>query len=117
MYPIDRVRLGTHVVVIRLNELPSGFRVLSAEAVSIESLPKAHMKHICENILSNQTNEPEEIYCGSLFEVESIDAASRTSFLNGYSFGMYSNLAAIQNNAATLSRHQAYLIQMLNKEL
>jgi hypothetical protein len=38
MHPISRLRLESHVAVISLKELPSGFQVLSAETALIDSL-------------------------------------------------------------------------------
>jgi hypothetical protein len=39
VHPISRLRFETHVPLIQLKELPSGFRVLCAVSVSIDSLP------------------------------------------------------------------------------
>jgi hypothetical protein len=60
--------------MIRVKELPNGFRVLSADAVSIDVLPD--MKKIIsrENIISHQAIQPENVCCMSLEVVEAIDA-------------------------------------------
>jgi hypothetical protein len=117
MHPINRLRLESHVAMIRLKELLSGFRVLSADAVSIESLPESHKQFIREVLLSNQTNDPEEVWCIAMFEVESIDSASCFSMFEGYGLGDYSNLADIHEAAANENGCQVDLIKMLNKEI
>jgi hypothetical protein len=114
MHPISRIRLGSHVAVIRLKELPNGFRVLSVEAVSIESLPD---KHKYGEVLNYQTNQPELVYCVALFHVEAIDVSSSCIFPIGYRFGTYLNLAAFQVAASLNNGRQDELIKMLNKEI
>jgi hypothetical protein len=69
MHPISRLRLETHVVDIRLKELPNGFRVLSAKSASIESFPEDQKIEIRSLILYNQTNHPELICNVVMFEV------------------------------------------------
>jgi hypothetical protein len=93
LHPIGRIRLETQVTAIRLKELPSGFRVLSTEFVSIESLPEGSRKTIRDNIHSNKTNGPDEVWCTAIFDVESIDATSHGFFVCGYVAGEYSDLA------------------------
>jgi hypothetical protein len=115
MHPINKFRLETHVAVIRLKELPSGFRMISAEAERINGLPEVQKNHLRGKVLNNQTNRPENV-CEAMFEVESINASGCTSFFSGYGLGMYSDLAAIQKKAATENGRQAELIQILNKE-
>jgi hypothetical protein len=117
MHPISRLRLETHVAFIRLKELHGGFRVLSAEALYIESFPDAEKIIIREIILTNQTDEPENVCCEAVFEVQAIESTNNCRIFNGYSFGEHSNLAAIQGRAATENGRQAELIEMLNKEL
>jgi hypothetical protein len=116
MHPISRLRLDTHVALIRLRELPNGFRVLSAEAVSFESLPDKAMKQISDILLYNQTKQPEKVYCVAVFEV-AIDAAHNCCIINGYIFGGYSDLAALQDEAAIENGRRPELINMLNNEL
>jgi hypothetical protein len=116
IHPISKTRFETHVVVIRLKELPSGFRVLSAETVSIESFPDDQKDTIISNIHSFQTNQPENAYCVAIFKVENIDASEIRFLLIPYGVGTYSNLAAVQEEAATENGRQAELIQMLNKK-
>jgi hypothetical protein len=48
----------SHVAVIRLKELASGFRVLSAEAVRIDGLLEAQKNHLLGKVLNNQTKRP-----------------------------------------------------------
>jgi hypothetical protein len=118
MHPISRPSMESHVAVIRLKEIPNGFRVLSTETALIESLPEDPKRYIRENILSNQTNHPEKVWCVALFEVEAIDNRNNCSFYDIFGgLGKYSNLAAIQDKAATESFRQVELIKMLNKEL
>jgi hypothetical protein len=115
IHPISRLRLESHVAVIRLMELPSQFRVISADLVSIEILPDNLRQQIRDIILSFQTNHPNEVSCVAMFDMEAIDDSSH-SFIGGYRFGPYSNLAAIQEKAAAENDRQADLIKMLNKE-
>jgi hypothetical protein len=117
MHPISKIRLETHVAVIRLKELPSGFRVLSAEAALIESLPEEFKKPSREDILSFQTNRPDDVCCLAVLNVEAIDGSKIRFLFNNYGFGPYSNIAAIQKKAATENDRQADLIKMLNKEI
>jgi hypothetical protein len=117
MHPISKLRLESHLAKIRVKELPSGFRVLSADAVLIESLPDVQKIIIRDRILFNQTNQPEKICCEAMYGVEAIDAAKNTTFLDGYSFGPYSNLAAVQEEVATLNGRRVELIKTLNKDL
>jgi hypothetical protein len=102
--------------MIRVKELPVGFRVISAEAAYIDSFPENQSKIIREDILSAQTNQPERVWCGAMFEVESINATNHCSPFCAYSFGTYSNIAAIQEKAATENGRQVEFIKMLNKE-
>jgi hypothetical protein len=115
MHPICIIRIETHAVVIGLKELPDGFRVLSAEAASIDSLPIEAMESLCENILNFQTKLPEDVSCNVMFKVEAIDTANDCFFYEGCSFGPYSDLAAIQDVAASLNGRQAELIIMLTR--
>jgi hypothetical protein len=117
MHPISRLRLETHGGMIRLKELSGGFRVLSTEAASIESLPIEAMKSIRNYILSVQTNQPEEVCCVVMFEGESIDSASVRTFFCGYTFGQYSNMVSIQEKPASENGRQVDLIKTLNKEI
>jgi hypothetical protein len=117
MHPISRPRLETHFAVIRLKELPGGFRVLSAYSVSIESLPdKQAQQDVRDNVLSLRTNRPGKV-CGlAMYDVEAIDPANSFCMCEGYVFGDYSHLAAIQKKASIENGRQVYLIKMLNKE-
>jgi hypothetical protein len=116
MYPISRIRLENHVGLIRVKELPVGFRVLSAEAALIESLSNDLKQDIRKVLLSNQTNIPERVWCVAMFEVESINATNNCVPFCAYSFGTNSNLAAIQDKAVIDNSRQVELIKMLNKE-
>jgi hypothetical protein len=118
MYHISLFRLESHAAVIRLNELSVGFRVLSAEAISIESLPEEQRKCIREHsILSLQTQQPIKVCCVAIFQVEDFDSAITDSFLKGCLLGDLSELAYIQEEAAIENGRQAELIKKLNKEL
>jgi hypothetical protein len=80
MHPINRIHLKAQVAIIGLKELPIGFRVHSAEAVSIERIPAEDLKkRIRDNLLSNQINRPEEVFCVSCYIVEAIDVANSGS--------------------------------------
>jgi hypothetical protein len=115
MHPISKIRLEAHLAVIRLKETPSGFRVLSTRSVLIENLPSVPKQYIRDSILYNQANEPEKVRCFALFEVDGMEA-SASSLMNGYIFGIYSDLAAIQDDASTQNGRRSKLIQLLNKE-
>jgi hypothetical protein len=117
MHPISKLRLESHVAVIRLKELPVKFRVISAEPVLIESLRDPHRQTILNFILSNQTDELEYVCCEAVFEVNSIDTAYRTCFFEGYHLGEYSELPDIQERASVENGRRAEIIQMLKKEL
>jgi hypothetical protein len=117
MYPISLFRLESHAAMIRLNELSVGFRVLSAEAISIESLPEEQRKCIREHILSLQTQQPDKVCCVAIFQVEDFDSAITDSFLKGCLLGDFSELAYIQEEAAIENGRQAELIKKLNREL
>jgi hypothetical protein len=116
IHPISKLRLESHVAVIRFKELPVGFRVLCGEVVSVESLPSGRIESIREIILCNQTKDPDNIWCIAMFHIEAIDATNKFSYQE-YGFGPYSNIAAIQKKAATENDRQADLIKMLNKEI
>jgi hypothetical protein len=116
MYPISRLRIETHFVMIRTKELPVGFRVVSAEAISIESLPEEGMKPLRDMLLSLRTEEPEKVSTVGIFHVEAINAMKSSAIRIDYVFGDYSDLASIQLVAATENGHQAELIKILNKE-
>jgi hypothetical protein len=116
MHPISRLRLETHVASIRLKELSIGFRVLSTETARIEDLSNEAMKFIRDDILSVQSDQLEIVYCVAMFDMEAIDATNSLSILQGYGFGPYFNLAAVQEEAATENGRQAELIRILNKE-
>jgi hypothetical protein len=79
MHPISILRLESHVAVIRLKELPVGFRVISADAVSFEILPDDAKRDIRDSILSDQTNHPDKVSCAAMFYVQAIDASSRVN--------------------------------------
>jgi hypothetical protein len=115
MYPISRLRLESHVVVIHVKELSNGFRVLSTEAVSIESLTAERAQSARDIILASETDHPEDVCCGAILEVESIDAAYDCFYCCG--LGKYTNLASIQDKAANLNGHRVELIKMINKEI
>jgi hypothetical protein len=117
MHPISLIRVESHVAILRLKELPRGFRVLSSEESSIESLSEEKKKLSIAALLSSQTNHPENVCCVALFELEDLHAANSCFLCEGYGFGDYSDLASIQENAATVNGHQAELIEMLNKEV
>jgi hypothetical protein len=116
MHPVNKLSMETHVAVVRLEELPVGFRVLSAEAALIDSLPENQSKIIREVILSAQNIQPDVVYCGVMCEVQAIDAIKSCNIHTGYGVGSYFNLAAVQEEAAAESGRQAELIKMLNKE-
>jgi hypothetical protein len=117
LHPISRLRMESHVAMIRLKELPSGFRILSARAVSIESLPDDVKKDIREGFLSSKAYHPEQVRCMSLYVVEAINADNNCTIPNCYGLGIFADLAAIQDIAAAENGRQADLIKMLNKEL
>jgi hypothetical protein len=108
--------LELHVVVIQVKELPSGFRLLSTEASSFESLRNDHKQSVREIILCNQTNEPETVYCIAMFHVDATDATNNCRLLQEYGVGPYSNLAEIKEKVAIVNGRLADLIKMLNKE-
>jgi hypothetical protein len=102
-------------VVIRLKEIPIGFRVLSAEAASIDSLPHDASHSIRENVFHFQTDRHEDVICNVMCVVEAIDEGTRVNLHTCYGFGLYSNLASIQEDASSLNRVD--LIHMLNNEV
>jgi hypothetical protein len=125
LYPIGRIRLKSHAAVLRLKEIESGFRVLSAEAAPVESLESEEAKTIRGMILSNQIKEPEKITGFAIFFVEHIDSAKPTSyFCTESGFGDYSrsipgvlqNLNEIQESALYLKDRRIDLINVMNKE-
>jgi hypothetical protein len=97
-----------------VKELPTGFRVLSTEAVSLESLPVLQAEEARNHILS--INRPDMVCCVAVFIVESIDAANNCVLYEGYGIGPYHFLAAIQMKAAFESGRRVELIKILNKE-
>jgi hypothetical protein len=117
MHPISILRLESHVALIRLKELPNGFRILAAESVSIESLPDEFKKPSRDHILSLLTRNPEKIVCLSIYFVEEIDGVRNRAIINGYVFGDHSDLADIKDEAAAENGRRDYLILILNKEL
>jgi hypothetical protein len=74
LHPIRRIRLETHIALIRLKELPVGFRVLSAEELRIDCLVQKN--HLLGKVLNNQTNRPENVCCEAMFAIEAIVAES-----------------------------------------
>jgi hypothetical protein len=70
MYPIVRIRLESHALVIRLKENTVGFKVLSAEVAVIDCLPKDQQERIQDCLLQNKTTRPEAVFCFSIYEVE-----------------------------------------------
>jgi hypothetical protein len=64
----------SYVAVIRLKELPVGFRVISTESALIESVSNVSKQFIRESMLSNQTDEPEVVCCEAVFEAASIES-------------------------------------------
>jgi hypothetical protein len=117
MHPISKLRFESHVAVIRLNELPSGFEVLSAEAVSIESFPEDGRKQIRDIILSLEANYPQKVCCVSINEVDPINSDCCRSFIRGCGIGDYFDIVDIKDEAASENGRQAELIKMLNKKL
>jgi hypothetical protein len=121
--PITKLDQSTNenVALIRLKELPTGFRVVSAEAVVIESLNKEEIQVTRATIVSNQTNEPEEIYCLMINHLDSIEPSSSQSSVGAVGFGKYSNLAVIQERAqeeaSYLHDNKGAVINMINKEI
>jgi hypothetical protein len=120
MHPISKSRMYSHVAVIRLKELPkSGFRVLSADAVSIESLASDAMA-LCRGFAhSDQVNNPLVVVCFALYVIEAIDCVNSCTIHNSYTFGDYSNLHYIQKKVATEIEdgRKAELIKKLNEDL
>jgi hypothetical protein len=114
MHPISRIRIETHVAMIRLKELPNGFHVVSAESASIQSLSELERKQFLDMLVSIQTYHPDNICCISFFVVEAIDATNSGYAIRGCSLGEYSDLASIQEEAATENGFRAELIQILN---
>jgi hypothetical protein len=117
MHPINRLRLETHVAMVRVKELPVGFRVLLAETVAVESLPEIRSRGARSNILYFQTNHPKNNCCVALFVVEAIDTANSCLFYGVYGLGPISEIVAIQCDASLHNIRQVELIQMLNKEI
>jgi hypothetical protein len=62
MHPISKLRIESHISSIRLKELPAGFRVIGAEAISIESLSKENILYIRKALVSRQKDDPKGIY-------------------------------------------------------
>jgi hypothetical protein len=120
MHPIDRIRLETHVALIRVKEISSGFRVLSAGAVLIDGLPEEHKNNLRGRVLNNQTKKPENVCCEVMVVV---DAVTNCTLLYDYVFGDYSGLASMHDEITSslllesLIGRQAKMIQMLNKEI
>jgi hypothetical protein len=52
-----------------------------------------------------------------MFEVEPIDAANRFTNFGGYGFGLFSDLAYIQDKASVENGRQVDLIKDMNNEL
>jgi hypothetical protein len=117
MHPIGRLRVESHIAVIRVKELPNGFRVISAEAALIDSLPNDQIQSIRDHILSVQSNQPDKVCCVAVYEVEYFDSAINDYFVKGCLLGDFSELASIQDAAASENGRQAKLIKMLNNEL
>jgi hypothetical protein len=118
MHPISRIRSESHVAVIRLKELPVGFRVISADAVSFEDfeiLTAIQKQRFAEIVLTNNSNYPKEVICNVLCVVEAINANRNYHLHNAFGFGDYSDLADINSAASSLNRLD--LIKKLNKEL
>jgi hypothetical protein len=115
MHPISRIRLESQVAVIRLKELRSGFRVLSAEAALIDNLSDISIRTIRENIFANNSNYPETVICHIICVIETIYADSNYQVPNAFGFGDYSDLAAIQDEASIEYGREVELIQMLNR--
>jgi hypothetical protein len=91
MYPISRLRVESYVALIRLKELPNGFRVFSSEALSIESFPVDQKNQLRDAVLSLQTSQPEVVSCIAMFELEAIDDVKNWTVINLYGLGLYSD--------------------------
>jgi hypothetical protein len=61
MHPISKLRIESHISSIRLKELPTGFRVIAAESINIESLPAENVVSIREALTSRQKVDPKGI--------------------------------------------------------
>jgi hypothetical protein len=103
--------LENYIAFIQLKELSGGFRVISAEAVPIDSLQDKHAQDTRDIILSDQNDHPEDVWCLTMFKVDKCFLR-----VDSYGLGIYSELASIQDEAATLNGIRVGIIQMLNKE-
>jgi hypothetical protein len=102
-----------------LKELPNvnGFRVLTTEAKSIDTFTDEEAQPFHGNILSNQIDRPETVFCMSRFVLESIDGANSCYFAEECEAGSYSDLAYIHMKAFVFNGRQVELTKKLNGEL
>jgi hypothetical protein len=117
MHPISKLRMESYVAVIQLLELPNGFRIVSAEALSIDSLPSDKNQATREGLVYNQTNDPEDVCCLVLYHLSPMDNTCPTVSVRSFNCGKYSNLAEIQIAASSMNGSQDGIIKKLNKEI
>lgn len=114
LLPISSLQLESHVVTISLKELYFGFRVVSAVAVSIDSLQDKQIESIRKMIHYNHTSRAEKVCAIAVFDV--IHDMGRIVIYDGYGLGEYSNLTAIQEKHAFLNGRQVELLKILNED-
>jgi hypothetical protein len=116
MHPFSRLCLESCVVIIRLKELLSGFKVISADVSLIESFTAREIGKIRENFVSIQTNEPGKACVVAVFYISAFDFGRDYQLFEAYSYGDYSNISQVQEKASSLNSRQTDLIKALNKD-
>jgi hypothetical protein len=112
LYPVSKRRLEDYAALIRIKQIPTGFRVSSAEAVLIEdSLPDEDIESVRDMLLRAQTRDPKSVLGVTRLEMDG-NTLNYTTMIN---FGDCSGLAAIQYRASRYDR--VTLIKLLNKEV
>jgi hypothetical protein len=110
MHPTTKQHIESHVLLIQIQELPLGFRVLDIETVPIMNLSSSQSQDVREIILNTVTTEPKRVVCVVMFSIEHMLG------FKSYNFSEYSNIAEIDKDVISVREidHEG-LIKRLNR--
>jgi hypothetical protein len=102
MHHISKLRLESHIALIRLKERPDGFRIVSTHVALIDNLEAREIEQISVNIASVRANQPDTVFCLAKYFVDE----SPLTYFNVFSLGLFSEFSDVQARAADYNDRQ-----------
>jgi hypothetical protein len=103
---------------IQLKEIPDGFRVLSVDAVDVDSLGVGDREIFNDNLSLNKAEGAEGVfYRVAMYTIDPMEKAPKSVLFFPYSVGTYCDMSNTRKSMTTIKDKAPYFISLLNKDI